>query len=272
MSAEYYKVELYPEANPDFSGVYKTDGIYNFTNYYREMGGGSYLWYDLARFIISDTLGIKSFPYFSNQQIGVIIGIYDPQNGATGGLITSKYYPDVVRQLVNSSLSLTDNILINLTPDQMHCNLVRWCYASINKYFNDRKSNYTLYIEGDERMVQNLSEFAELRIDGPFITRPQKNLYILDVEINILCQTHNDPRSHYKAQNMVGVFASAFKNLIHVYKFGDGPLDDGSLFGCFHLSKDRRDSIDINHFGIIKQDTKIVQTTIEGHYRLELWQ
>jgi len=88
---------------------------------------------------------------------------------------------------------------------------------------------------------------------------PQKGLYYLDVEINVLCQTLVDPRKHYSAQVMVGTFAKAFRNLISVYKYGDGPLDDDSLLACFHLQR------------VIKNDTKILQTTIEGHYRLELW-
>jgi hypothetical protein len=179
--------------------------------------------------------------------------------------------PSVIRPSSVDQLVLTDNLAVDFVPDQIHFNWVRWCYASINKHFDDHRGGYEVYIEGDERTQSDENEFAEIRIDGPFITIPQKNLFLLDVEINVLCQTHLDPRRHYKAQVMVGAFVRAFKNIIKVYKYGDGPLDDGSLLGCFHLSRDLRDTIDVSYFGIIRSDTKIVQTTIEGHYRLELW-
>lgn len=178
---------------------------------------------------------------------------------------------EVIRPAVENVLELVDNVALDLVPSEIHFAWVRWCYESINKHFNDRKESYAVYIEGDERTTQDNAEFAELRIDGPFIGILQKHLYYLDVEINILCQTHVDPKNHYKAQIMVGTFLRAFRNIIPVYKFGNGPLDDGSLLECFHLQRSRKEKIDIGHFGIIRPDTKILQTTIEGHYRLELW-
>ena len=177
----------------------------------------------------------------------------------------------VLRPSTTGQLVLTDVTSLDFEPDQIHFDWVRWCYASINSHFDDLKGKYDLYMEGDERTQLDEAEFAELRIDGPFIAIPQKGLYILNVEINVLCQTHLDPRQHYKAQQMVGVFARAFKNIISVYKYGDGPLDDETLLGCFHLSRDLRDRVEVSYFGIIRHDTKIIQTTIEGHYRLELW-
>ncbi|KKL98312.1 hypothetical protein LCGC14_1825690 [marine sediment metagenome] len=178
---------------------------------------------------------------------------------------------EVIRPAAENQLVLADAATLDFNPGEMHSDWIRWCYASINTHFNSRKESYDMYIEGDERTTQDDAEFAELRIDGPFIGIPQKYLYYLDVEINILCQTHVDPRNHYKAQIMVGTFMRAFRNIIPVYKFGDGPLDDGSLLECFHLQRDRKEKIDVGYFGIIRPDTKILQTTVEGHYRLELW-
>jgi len=177
---------------------------------------------------------------------------------------------EVLRSSATNQLNLTGEVDLGFTPHEIHTDWIRWCYASINKHFDNLKGGYELYIEGDVRTLQDEAEFAELRIDGPFITIPQKSLYLFYIEVNILCQTHLDPRQHYAAQQMVGLFARSFKNLINVYKYGDGPLDDESLLGCFHLSRDLKDTLDISYFGIIKNDTKILQTTIEGHYQLEL--
>jgi hypothetical protein len=178
--------------------------------------------------------------------------------------------PVVIRPSADNQLILTDDAALDFVPDQIHFDWVRWCYASINKHFNDGKGPYELYIEGDLRTEQDQAEFAELRIDGPFIAIPHKDLYFLDVEINVLCQTHMDPRRHYKAQRLVGTFLKNFRNVINVFKLGDGPTDSGALLGCFHLKRDLDNTVDINYYGIIKEDTKLMQTTIESHYRLEL--
>jgi hypothetical protein len=179
--------------------------------------------------------------------------------------------PAVNRPTSTNELLLTNVATLDFTPGEMQADWVRWCYTSINKHFDDRKEQYDLYIEGDERVFQDEAEFAELRIDGPNIFIPQKNLYYLDIQVNLLCQTHIDPREHYRGQIMVGTFMRAFRNTIPVYKYGDGPLDDGSLLGCLHLQRDRREKIEVSYFGVIKTDIRMTQTTVEGHYRLELW-
>lgn len=178
---------------------------------------------------------------------------------------------EVKRPAGGNLLPLSQNVSLNLLPSGIHPAWVRWCYESINKHFDDRKGSYELYIEGDIRTLQDEAEFAELRVDGPFIGYLQKNLFFLDIEINVLCQSHVDPDNHYSPQDMVGVFSKAFSNIIEVRKYGNDPLDDGSLLGCFHLQRSRNEKIDVGYFGIVRTDTKIVQTTIEGHYRLELW-
>lgn len=273
MVATYFKVTEITTPTPDLQGVYKTAGIYNSTNYYKEMGHTWCIWFNNGnyKFIISANLGQVTQPFFMNSAIGVIEGTYLPQLGASGSLGVTKVSPDVYRPLASNQLILAGAPTIDFTPNEIHFAWVRWIYASINKHFDDRKSKYNLYIEGDERTQSDEAEFAELRIDGPFILIPQKGLYYLDVEINVLTQTHLDPRKHYLAQEMVGTFAKAFSNIINVYKYGDGPLDDGSLLGCLHLQRDLRETIDINYYGIIKEDVKLTQSTIEGHYRLELW-
>jgi len=177
----------------------------------------------------------------------------------------------VHRQSVESQIDFNAVVGTNFVPSETQADWVRWCYASINKHFDNHKGNYELYLEGDDRTQLDENEFAELRIDGPFLKFLIKGHYFLDIEINVLCQTHNDPRQHYKAQELVGVFTNAFRNIIPVYRYGNGPFDDGSLLGCFHLQRDLRESIDINYYGIIRQDTRLLQTTIEAHYRLELW-
>jgi len=148
---------------------------------------------------------------------------------------------------------------------------LRWTVASIAKHFDGLKGDYPLYIEGDERDTDHLKTFGELRIDGPFIRNPCKDLYYLDIEVNVLVQAHLDPTDLYAGVKAAGSFAAAFVHIIRTYKYGDGVNDDDTLLGCYRLMGSRNnDSIDIGQFGIIHQDTRLTQYTIEGHYRMEL--
>lgn len=155
---------------------------------------------------------------------------------------------------------------MNINP-----NWQRWITASVNKHFNTAKGDYTLYIEGDERVTSDEGVFAELRSDGPFFKRPCKGLVYMDVEINVLIQAVMDPTDLYVGPKIAGYFAAIFTNIIRVYKYGNGNDDDDTLLGCLRQRDDRNhNSLDIGNFGIIRQDTRITQMTIEGHYRLEL--
>jgi len=147
----------------------------------------------------------------------------------------------------------------------------RWIVASIAKHFDGYKGTYHLYIEGDERDTDEMRDFAELRTDGPDITRVCKQLMYLDIQVNILIQSHMDPSDLYAGARAVGIFSRGFTKSINVYKYGSGPNDDDSLLGCLVIrTKRNENTVDIGNFGIIHQDARITQFTIEGHYRLEL--
>lgn len=178
---------------------------------------------------------------------------------------------EVIRPQSESELNLTAATALTFDPYQIHYAWIRWIVGSVNKHFDDRKSSYELYLEGDERTMQEEAEFAELRMDGPFILIPQKGLYYLDVEVNVLVQAHPDAKELYNIHRLTGVFARAFENTLNIYAFGDEPIDDDTLIGCMHLQRSLKETVDINNYGIIKEDTRLMQATIEGHYRLEIW-
>lgn len=179
--------------------------------------------------------------------------------------------PAVLRHTTTSVLELTDNYVVELLQDEKHPDWFRWVHASINKHFTINRGPLPLYLEGDERTKQDNAEFYELRIDGPFILQPQKDYYILDVEINVLVQSHMDTKRLYTIQEGVGQIVKAFTNAICVYKLGDYLFDDQTYVGALKLKTDIKERVDINYFGIIKEDTRLTQATVEGHYQMEIF-
>jgi len=71
---------------------------------------------------------------------------------------------------------------------------------------------------------------------------------------------------------MVGIAAVAFEPSITVFKLGNGIEDDQSFVGCLQLLQNAatRDYVEINHFGQIDAKTKLMQASVEGHYKMVL--
>jgi len=177
----------------------------------------------------------------------------------------------IIRPTIESALNLTSTFDVSMHTTNIEAEIVRWIYASIYKHVEGFKGEYSLYMEADERNVMDFPKFAELRIDGPKIRTAQRRYKKYSVEINILCSTHTHPVDLYAHQNIVGHFARALEKDIPVYRYGDGTLDDGSLVGCFVPQRHWKEHVAIDSFGHIRHDTKIEQSTIEGHYIMERW-
>lgn len=177
----------------------------------------------------------------------------------------------VLRFSTTSTLNLASDFELELFADEKHPDWIRWIYSSINKHFIDAKGSLPMYLEGDERTLQDEAEFYELRIDGPFILQTQKDYYFIDVEVNVLIQTHMDDRRLYNVQEAMGQIVKAFTNAICVFKYGDYIFDDQTLLGTLKLKTDLNERVETNYFGIIKEDTRLTQATVEGHYRMEIF-
>lgn len=149
-------------------------------------------------------------------------------------------------------------------------NWPRWITASLNKHFDDAKGSYTLHLEGMERAVEHLSNRAELRIDGPYISQPCKDYWKIYCEINVLIASVVNPDNLYTYQTMVGHFSEAFEDTIGVFKLGNEPGDNAALVGCLQLQYEKRDRLQISNFGVIGPDTNLQQGTIEGHYEMTI--
>jgi len=154
----------------------------------------------------------------------------------------------------------------------VNTNWARWLFASVSKHFDDRKQTLPLYIEGQHRATRNLKDFLELRFEGPTWLEVNRKDWLGRVEINILVSTAYDEADYHRIHRYAGQVQSAYTRVIEAYKFGDGPDDDQSFLGCLVLQQNRgrRDFLELNHFGRIGTDEALVQSTVEGHYVIEL--
>ncbi len=149
-------------------------------------------------------------------------------------------------------------------------NIPRWMFASVSKHFDDRKQGEHLFIEGQDRLTNEETDWLELRMDGPLHKEVSKGCHQFDIEINILVSSVMNEKDYHKIFKIVGVVAAAFTNVIEIFKFGDGPNDDNTFLECARLRQEGREAVVISHFGQIDPDKRLIQASVEGHYRMEV--
>ena len=150
--------------------------------------------------------------------------------------------------------------------------LARWVWASVSKSFEDRRGWLYLFFEGDDRAIPEADKlnFAEFRMDGPRLHEVSRNYWQVDVYVNILIQTTmtNDTHAYFKT---LGHVQSLYVPCIPVYRYGDGPDDDGSLVGFLQLNIDKPlEQLKGSNFGQVDQTVRLQQGTVEANYRMFL--
>ena len=149
----------------------------------------------------------------------------------------------------------------------------RWILASVSDHFKINVQDvFSLkeFVEGQPRDTNKNKQWFEVRMDGPFCKEQQKNQWLLVMEINCLVSTSMDDFDFHTHRQNTGNVASGFESCINVYRYGDGPLDDQSLLGVLKLRKGLEGRVVTTHFGQIDPIVKMQQTTIEGHYEMDL--
>jgi len=156
------------------------------------------------------------------------------------------------------------------SPNQ---NWDRWIFASVSQHFKDNVADvFTIkqFVEGQFRDTNKENEFFEVRVDGPVAREVSKNNWQLVAEINCLISTGFSDKDFHKHRRNVGRVSSGFNHCISVFKYGTDVDDDQTLLGVLHLRGPTDDSVVTTHFGQVGPRTEMQQTTIEGHYEMEL--
>lgn len=154
----------------------------------------------------------------------------------------------------------------------MNHNWPRWLRASSAQWFKAKiLPTLPFFLEGGDRRTEELREYVEFRLDGPYAKELNKGFWQLDVEINVLVVTSRDDSDVYEHDRNVGSACAAFTKGVPIWKLGDGEDDDPlELLGCMVLIPLDKERIIVSNFGQIAPDTRMMQSTVEAHYRLQL--
>ena len=146
----------------------------------------------------------------------------------------------------------------------------RWIFASISKWFSDRRNGVPLYLEGFDIQQVPPKDWAELRMNGPFFRNPSHNYWVVSVDVNILLQITPDNEDNHKLWRIAGIFLDAMQGEIPVYKYGDTENDDQSLFGCLAIEPVKDEEIVLANFGRVDPEIQMMRSAISALYRMDL--
>lgn len=153
---------------------------------------------------------------------------------------------------------------MSVPADRAHW--ARWTLIGFNKTVISIAGAYPVYLEGDERTTNVFTDYCEVRLDGPDLDEKAKDQYFLDCTMDLLINHKLDTKNLYGPELVIGQFQAAFKHCIDIHRLGDLPVDDDSFVGSYIL----QGPIEINKFGIIDKDVRLVQATLSAPYRMTL--
>lgn len=157
-------------------------------------------------------------------------------------------------------------------------NMPRWLMASVRVHFAEligatdvliyEHTGPKDYLDMNGRPVKG---YAELRVTGPYYRAMSLSEGWYDIDINVLCSIPLKMTNADEIERLIGLYYSLMTPTIGVFKYGNGPDDDGSQIGCLELLPQREGDVKVSRFGQANPDTQFIQATVEAQYRLKLF-
>ena len=155
----------------------------------------------------------------------------------------------------------------------MDKNIPRWIKSSVVKWFSDQFSNNDLYfyLEGCDRRTDTKRQYVEFRLDGPYSRELSHNYWEFAIDIDILIVTIRNETDIYEHDRGIGLVCAAFVPGIPVWKYGDTSDDDPTVqVGCLRVIPKDQGRIVVTNFGQVRNDSRLLQSTVEAYYKLNL--
>lgn len=157
----------------------------------------------------------------------------------------------------------------------MDANLPRWIFASLSDHFQTLSDNIELrfFVEGsDEDEIKDFQQDSALfRMDGPIVHEGSsgEEWYSIEIQILLTDLVVSTTESAYKIYKNAGSYMESMLNdAIGIYRFGNGPEDDDTLFGCLTPDKSVRNNVRLASYGVVDRDTRVRQMSVNGKFLL----
>lgn len=141
----------------------------------------------------------------------------------------------------------------------------KWIYASIAKHFVI--PNVTIFVVGDDRKTADLSEWVELRIEGPHTSEESQSSYKLDVKISLMVNVVKTAANIYRPHEIAGKLTQLMTT-ISVLDYGRefDPYNPFAVQFCLPLVS----SVRWAFLGQANPDVNVVQGVVSANYSVKL--
>lgn len=142
-------------------------------------------------------------------------------------------------------------------------NWPRLIQKAINKHFASALAPIRVFVDGEDRETEDLTEWFELRVVGPRFFEQHDRHWRGNVTID-LAMMHVQTSNVYNASILHGKGQAAFPYQIKV-------LDDADVFVANLINNpENENDINLTKFGVINKQLRLNQSTLESDYRIYL--
>ena len=141
-------------------------------------------------------------------------------------------------------------------------NIPKWIKSSVLKYLSTQLSDVKIFTEGEPRDTSGLSQWLEIRLEGPHIFETVKSKYRYDIRVNILV-SQIISNNLYEIETLIGKVLNILRD-IPIYQYGDG----STFIDMLQLVQNNKIKVETYNFGQLNQDVKLLQASITGTFVL----
>jgi hypothetical protein len=145
----------------------------------------------------------------------------------------------------------------------MNANLPRWIASSLYDYFDTNKGSLLLTRQEDIHTESDVerNQIILREVDPKF--KQQGSFVTYELTLNVLVVTVKNENDLYQHDRNIGLTASIMDS-IGIFRYGSSSVDDQSQIGCLVRQGDLR----IAHFREVYVNSNVLQSTVEGFYKL----
>lgn len=146
-----------------------------------------------------------------------------------------------------------------------------WITASVMQHFKAAAdaNSITLFFEGQDRDTADLSEYVELRLQGPHVTEQSLSCFKLEVEVSILVSVKKGGGNIYRPHAIAGLFQAAAIEVC-VWDYGNGDNDPYTHQFDLRLIDGPKGKVQWHFLGQVEGNVNLLQGIIVAKYDVEL--
>lgn len=145
-----------------------------------------------------------------------------------------------------------------------------WIIASTSQHFlaKAQEQGLIMFCEAEDRHTENLTEYAEFRMNGPWITEPSLNAFRITCDVNMLVSVKKSVKNIYRIHEIAGWLMAACFDVTVFDKGRPEGADPYTEQFHLHIRPDTR--VMWQYLGQVEGNTNLLQGIVSVKYEVKL--